>query len=67
MKDALAGSQVYAKRHKVEYVNRIEPRRFSHFLKCYRDRQLELIAKGEQSPHTANHRLSVVRKLIEWA
>jgi integrase len=67
VKDVLADFQGYAKRHKLDYVNRIESRRLSHYLKCYRDRQLELIAKGEQSPYTAKHRLSVVRKLIEWA
>lgn len=66
-RDALADFQGFAKRHKVTHVNRVEPRRFSHFLKCYRDKQLELISKGEHSAFTAKRRLLFVRKLIEWA
>ena len=46
-KDSLADFQGFCRKYHVRHLAEIEPRKLSHFLKCYRDKQLELLAKGK--------------------
>lgn len=62
-RDCLADFQGYATKYKRTLVADID----EHFLKCYRDKQRELVQQQANSAYTAKKRLYYVKRFIEWA
>lgn len=62
-RDTLADFQAYCLKYKRIFVDDID----EHLLKCYRDRQRELVQQGANSPYTAKKRLYYLKRFLEWA
>lgn len=63
VKDCLDDFQGYARKYKRAKIEQLD----EHLLKCYRDRQRELVQAGEFSPFTVKKRLANLKRFIEWA
>lgn len=62
-RDCLADFQGYAKKYQRKLASEID----EHLLKCYRDKQRELVQQTSISAYTAKKRLYCLKRFIEWA
>lgn len=63
IKDCLEDFQGYARKYERAKIENVD----EHLLKCYRDRQRQLVQAGEFSPFTVKKRLANLKRFLEWA